>query len=711
MDTITINFKASGQNLTADAHPQRYASNTVNYIQAVFDLDENWQRFDSVRAVWHNDFACISTVLDGDGACTVPHEVLTNLDEVHVNLVGSDVDGEELVDRMTTYPLRVVIIDAHARICGTETAEVTPSQFEQYVAIVRELVADIKDIDSVELNADYTLTISFSDGTETTVGPIRGEQGETGNGIASAVLNDDYTLTLTFTDGTSYTTPSIRGEQGEQGEPGEVTLAQLSAVLPTDTASGAIASFPDGSDLFDYLSCVCDINPLQDLHGYDKPWVGGAGVNKASNIASDYSRVADYWTFPIDLTQGETYTIWIESLVGTITGYAFGIAKSGTRYSDFDSLNLRLSTNGTIYPAAQFTVDNTYTAPVIAVYAGSTQTDLETFFSKVHFQVEKGSSKTSYEPYSNICPITGWTGCEVDVCGVNIFDEQTLVSLCSAVKQSDGTYYISNLNSAYDKKIWNNPTGYEGQLTITFIRKQASNGTGLRWKVYYTDGTNESIGNVDQNADIFTTYTLVTNASKVVDYIVGDYGNNKATYCNIQVETGSTATDYEPYNGTTYPVSWQTEAGTVYGGTVDAVSGVLTVAWASSKKKLSEMSTLTPLTDCDRYRLHAPFASVATETSTLWKCDTLGYGLHNLDNPHFYYSKTQDNIELFVPRGMDTNTEIHFVAQLATPQTYQLTPTQVHALLGQNNVWADCGDVEVQYKADVQRWVEKKLGA
>ena len=40
-------------------------------------------------------------------------------------------------------------------------------------------------------------------------------KGDKGNGISSAVLNNDYTLTLTFTDGTSYTTPSIRGEKGE----------------------------------------------------------------------------------------------------------------------------------------------------------------------------------------------------------------------------------------------------------------------------------------------------------------------------------------------------------------------------------------------------------------------------------------------------------------------------------------------------------------
>ncbi|MBR0406756.1 MAG: hypothetical protein IJI53_01850 [Clostridia bacterium] len=38
------------------------------------------------------------------------------------------------------------------------------------------------------------------------------------NGIASAVMNADYTLTLTFTDGTAYTTPSIRGVSGADGQ-------------------------------------------------------------------------------------------------------------------------------------------------------------------------------------------------------------------------------------------------------------------------------------------------------------------------------------------------------------------------------------------------------------------------------------------------------------------------------------------------------------
>ena len=48
-----------------------------------------------------------------------------------------------------------------------------------------------------------------------------GPAGATGNGISSAVLNADYTLTLNFTNGTSYTTPNpIRGATGATGPQG-----------------------------------------------------------------------------------------------------------------------------------------------------------------------------------------------------------------------------------------------------------------------------------------------------------------------------------------------------------------------------------------------------------------------------------------------------------------------------------------------------------
>lgn len=122
-------------------------------------------------------------------------------------------------------------------------------------------------IASTTFNADYTLTITYTDWTTFTTDPIRWAKGETWdtgasiveaefvdndmvftkddwdtvtledakidlkweqwepweqweewNGIESTVLNDDYTLTITFTDWTTYTTPSIRWQQGNQWE-------------------------------------------------------------------------------------------------------------------------------------------------------------------------------------------------------------------------------------------------------------------------------------------------------------------------------------------------------------------------------------------------------------------------------------------------------------------------------------------------------------
>ena len=137
MNRVTLEFTANGQVLCPVSEP-KFASNTVNYIDAHFSLDEDWEELDSVRAVWYTDSECISTVLDQDGNCYVPHEVLKRKDELMVNLVGSVVEDDVLTDRLTSYPAKALDIDATAQICGSETTEITPSQFEQFVEAVRD---------------------------------------------------------------------------------------------------------------------------------------------------------------------------------------------------------------------------------------------------------------------------------------------------------------------------------------------------------------------------------------------------------------------------------------------------------------------------------------------------------------------------------------------------------------------------------------------
>lgn len=99
-----------------------------------------------------------------------------------------------------------------------------------------------------------------------------GATGATGNGISSAVLNADYTLTLTFTDGTSYTTSSIRGEKGEKGEKGDAgevdTAMSGSSALPVQNK--VIKAYVDGglSTKADASSVPTKVSDLTNDAGY-----------------------------------------------------------------------------------------------------------------------------------------------------------------------------------------------------------------------------------------------------------------------------------------------------------------------------------------------------------------------------------------------------------------------------------------------------------
>ena len=107
-------------------------------------------------------------------------------------------------------------------------------------------------IASTVLNADYTLTITLTNGNSYTTPSIRGAQGPAGQdgrdgadgadgvGIASTVLNADYTLTITLTNGDSYTTSSIRGATGATGPAGPG--------VPTGGTAGQVLAKVDGTN-------------------------------------------------------------------------------------------------------------------------------------------------------------------------------------------------------------------------------------------------------------------------------------------------------------------------------------------------------------------------------------------------------------------------------------------------------------------------------
>ena len=100
------------------------------------------------------------------------------------------------------------------------------------------------------ITGGHRVTITSATGTDS-FDVLDGVDGEDGNGIASVELNDDYTLTLTFDDGTSYTTTSIRGEPGEDGYSPVASVSKVGKVATitiTDKTHTTTATVSDGED-------------------------------------------------------------------------------------------------------------------------------------------------------------------------------------------------------------------------------------------------------------------------------------------------------------------------------------------------------------------------------------------------------------------------------------------------------------------------------
>ena len=111
----------------------------------------------------------------------------------------------------------------------------------------------------------------------------QGEKGDTGNGIANTVLNDDYTLTITFTDGTAYKTPSIRGEtgaQGQQGEKGDTGNGfKVLGYYTTESALSAAVTNPAAGDA--YGIGTAEPYDIYIWDGVNRKWVNNGALQGA----------------------------------------------------------------------------------------------------------------------------------------------------------------------------------------------------------------------------------------------------------------------------------------------------------------------------------------------------------------------------------------------------------------------------------------------
>jgi len=163
---------------------------------------------------------------------------------------------------------------------------------------------------------------------------------------------------------------------------------------------------------------------------------------------------------------------------------------------------------------------------------------------------------------------------------------------------------------------------------------------------------------------------------------------------------------------------------TVYGGTVDLVSGELTIEWAKRILDGSEEgwqlngSLSNPLRTYCYNRNASAMGEILTTTAIM--SDSI---------PSQRFSGNNEIIGIYVDggylwirtppmQGMTATAEwkaylvqnpLEVVYKLSTPQTIQLTPQEIRTLLGTNNVWGDGSNTYIKYIADTRLFILKVL--
>jgi len=220
-------------------------------------------------------------------------------------------------------------------------------------------------------------------------------------------------------------------------------------------ASGtAEASFSDGAEA-SLVECEIGIVPTQDLHGYSKPWAGGAGKNKLPMTVYDIKGANPSATWDGNRTtiNGVTFSIQTDG-----DGNVIGLNANGTASGDSPSLYLARNValaddsyvlngcpnNGSLQTygifadyssggnipdygsGATLTISNVTLNLRIRISNGYTASNL---IFKPMIRLATVSDAT-FEPYSNICPISGHTDVTVTVASTSGGSgEDTTVSL------------------------------------------------------------------------------------------------------------------------------------------------------------------------------------------------------------------------------------------------------------------------------------------
>ena len=713
------------------------------------------------------------TAIGTDGVVMIPDEYLQTGSNVLAYIylhTGTD-DGE------TVYKIEIPVRH-RAEPTDQEPTPEEQSVITQTIALLNEAVEDVSAIaEAIPTTINTALQEAKDSGEFDGRDGIDGQDGQDGytpikgvdyfdgaTGATGATGADGYSPTVAtseITGGHSVTITDAEGAHsfnvmdGEDGDDYVLTSTDkqdiadivVNQVIPKadiikDTTSGSICSFPDGADDVPMDSLKVKIEPVQDLHGQDAPYPAGGGKNLAiisENSYSEHQRAT--WIYNnqggVEITASGTYAR-VAYLFNVIEGNTYTLSFKAASNGNYHLVYINSSEEwktkyGTVNVSSNqlssYSITFTAISNVLFVGFYVTSSDTTGTMTVQDFQLELGSTATSYAPYSNICPITGFTEAKVTACGKNLLNPGTNDSINGITKtvNADGSITFSGTATGTTDFYFNGTTssgtvlgipegryhclGSENGSTQTyrFFCIYVKNGT-----TYYANGADHTAITIDRTTAVrlfFRVYNGATvNITERLAFYAGSHQSNE---------------QWQPYKTklatNPLPISWQSEAGTVYSGELNVTTGELVVDRASvsidgtTGSWYSRSGTTNPV-----YYVTASSLNLSIKATTWVECKSNQYkidannngyngssiGLSSVNNQNLFFCSNAQTLSDF--RTALSTTPIVVVYPIE-PITYTLTPHEVKTLLGTNNIFADTGDCEVSYSCDTKLYIDKKI--
>ena len=602
--------------------------------------------------------------------------------------IGDSVEGDigELQTRMTTAEGNISTLDNTVSELSDTIAEIGTEienindDVEELQTAVGQHTSQIKALDD---KIDTQVVANPADVATDTLskieiaGTVYGIQGSGGSEVEPNPAGEPTdTLETIGIDGTVY----------EVG--GSEPVSKTATGNPIHIEDAADAPIVSGEVTFE---------PKQDLHGYDKPWAGGAGKNKMP--FPTISRLKELntsgtWVDNAYTINGITYTfvykndnIEYVNVNGTASDSATILIfnRNATPYFTLPTGTYILNgiqANSGVRQQFQCTRNGSLHSFDSDIGYGSTAEIYDTDLLQTTINVQSGvnvsnsklypmirlatETDSTFEPYSNICPIEGYTDCEVDVTGKNllpmILDDIKAVNTSGT--WSDNVYTYNGIDFTVNTDDAGNVTGITANGTAStnssivmtattahdwndaIVSGCPTGGSNTTYRVTVYDTTND-LNYIDTGSGVSLPNNISTSDTRFVVQVRSRYTATDLTFYPMLRLATETDPTFEPYQSTTYTIDLD---GTRYGGKVYPVTGKMPVGMGH-------------------------IASYAGET----------IGEPWLSDRDVYVTGTTPTIGAEV------------VYTLASPTVVQLVREQIRTLQGTNNISTNMTGMTVEY--------------